>query len=92
MTAKTEITNYKYMNASEKVKLQILNTKQIPIYTLQRRKHKKLFNSKLYLQRDRLASISPTFANLFLSHLEEIWLNECPIEFKPQFYRRYIDD
>ena len=23
---------------------------------------------------------------------EENWLNRCPIEFKPNFYRRYVDD
>ena len=31
-------------------------------------------------------------ANIFLSHHEENWLNKCPIEFKPNFYRRYVDD
>ena len=31
-------------------------------------------------------------ANIFLSHDEENWLNRCPIEFKPGFYRRYVDD
>ena len=54
-----------------------------------------LFDNKLYLQRDGLGMglpLAPTIANLFLSHHEEMWLNECPPEFKPQFYRRYIDD
>ena len=36
-SVKTEITRYKHTNASEKVKLQNLKTKQIPIHTLQRR-------------------------------------------------------
>ena len=31
-------------------------------------------------------------ANIFLSHHEENRLNKCPIEFKPSFYRRYVDD
>ena len=31
-------------------------------------------------------------ANIFLSHHEENWLNKCPIEFKPGFCRRYVDD
>ena len=31
-------------------------------------------------------------ANIFLSHHEENWLNKCPIEFKPNFYRRYVHD
>ena len=29
-------------------------------------------------------------ANIFLSHHEENWLNKCPTEFKPSFYRRYV--
>ena len=37
-------------------------------------------------------SISPTLANIFLCHHEENWINNCPPEFKPVFYRRYADD
>ena len=36
--------------------------------------------------------VSPTLANIFLSHLEEKWLEQCPINFKPVLYRRYVDD
>ena len=36
--------------------------------------------------------LGPTFANLFLCYYEKIWLQDCPTEFKPVFYRRYIDD
>ena len=36
--------------------------------------------------------LSPTLANAFLCENEEKWLQECPEEFKPTFYRRYIDD
>ena len=31
-------------------------------------------------------------ANIFFSYHEENWLNKCPIELKPSFYRRYVDD
>ena len=54
-----------------------------------------LFNNNLYLQTDGLAMGSPisaTLANIFLCHYEEIWLDECPIEFKPHTYYRYVDD
>ena len=34
----------------------------------------------------------PTFANIFMCFNEKFWLDECPDEFKPVFYRRYIDD
>ena len=27
-----------------------------------------------------------------LSGGEQIWLDECPLEFKPKYYRRYVDD
>jgi len=35
---------------------------------------------------------SPTFANVFLCFHEQRWLNNCPPEFSPVFYRRYMDD
>ena len=31
-------------------------------------------------------------ANAFLCYYENIWLNECPLAFKPLYYRRYVDD
>ena len=36
--------------------------------------------------------LGPTLANAFLCFHEQIWLNECPDEFKPAYYRRYVDD
>ena len=38
------------------------------------------------------SSLGPTLANLFLCHHEKIWLDNCPIELKPAWYRRYVDD
>ena len=53
------------------------------------------FNSKFYIQVDGVAMgspLGPTLGNRFLSHLEENWLNKCPIKFKPSFFIRYVDD
>ena len=36
--------------------------------------------------------LGPTLANVFLSFHEKKWLEECPEDFKPLFYRRYVDD
>ena len=36
--------------------------------------------------------LGPTMANFFLSFYEMKWLEQCPNEFKPVFYRRYVDD
>ena len=36
--------------------------------------------------------LGPTFANIFLCHWEKIWLRDCPQEFKPILYKRYLDD
>ena len=36
--------------------------------------------------------LGPTFANSFLGFHEKIWLDECPLAFKPLLYRRYVDD
>ena len=36
--------------------------------------------------------LGPTFANCFLSFHEQNWLDDCPLSFKPLYYRRYVDD
>ena len=53
------------------------------------------FNKKLYKQVDGLAMgspIAPILANIFLCFHEKKWLNDCPVQFKPKLYRRYMDD
>ena len=37
-------------------------------------------------------SLGIIMANVFLSFFEVKWLEQCPKEFKPVFYRRYVDD
>ena len=54
-----------------------------------------LFNSEYYKQIDGVAigsSLGPTFANIFLIYHEQIWLKNCPCEFEPVIYKRYVDD
>ena len=54
-----------------------------------------IFNGELFRQRDGLGMglpLAPTFANIFMSHHEKKFLNNCPAEFSPVFYRRYVDD
>nr|XP_027207445.1 uncharacterized protein LOC113800843 [Penaeus vannamei] len=36
--------------------------------------------------------LSPCYANTFLCHHEQAWINECPANFKLILYRRYMDD
>ena len=36
--------------------------------------------------------LGPTLANIFMSAPETRYLDECPPEFKPVLYRRYVDD
>lgn len=53
------------------------------------------FNGTLFEQIDGVAMgspLGPTLANAFLAHFEQTWLNNCPNEFKPALYRRYVDD
>ena len=38
------------------------------------------------------SSFGLTMANVFLSFYEVKWLEQCPNEFKPDFYRSYVDD
>ena len=54
-----------------------------------------IFNDVLYKQKDGVAMgspLGPTMTNVFLSFYEVKWLEQCPKEFKPVFYRRYVDD
>ena len=54
-----------------------------------------LFNNVLYSQVDGVSmgsSLGPLFAGSFLCAKEVEWLNNCPIAFKPIYYRRYVDD
>ena len=53
------------------------------------------FNNKIYLQTDGVSMgspIGPLMANFFMNFLEVNFLQNCPLEFKPLFYRRYVDD
>lgn len=53
------------------------------------------FDNNLYTQIDGVAMgspLGPSYANAFLCHHECNWLNNCPNDFKPIFYKRYIDD
>ena len=36
--------------------------------------------------------LGPSLANAFLAHYEQIWLSDCPDEFKPAYCKRYVDD
>ena len=36
--------------------------------------------------------LGPTLANIFLCCHEQMWLDNCPVEFKPVIYRRFVDD
>ena len=54
-----------------------------------------LFDQQFYKQHDGVAMgspLGPTLANVFLCYHEKIWLQNCPSEFKPVIYRRYVDD
>ena len=54
-----------------------------------------VFNDTYYQQIDGVAMgspLGPTFANLFLVYYEHNSLKNCPLQFKPKLYRRYVDD
>ena len=53
------------------------------------------FDGKIYKQTDGVAMgslLSPSLANAFLCFHEQTWLSDCPEDFKPVYYRRYVDD
>ena len=54
-----------------------------------------LFNGVYYKQTDGVSMgspLGPTLANMFLAYHEDIWLENCPLQFRPKYYRRYVDD
>ncbi len=54
-----------------------------------------IFNNELYKQTEGMAMgspLGPTFANIFMNNLESKFLNDCPSEFLPVTYHRYVDD
>ena len=54
-----------------------------------------MFNNKYYKQVDGVAMgspLGPALANIFMCSFESKWLCDYPNDFKPVFYRRYIND
>ena len=54
-----------------------------------------IFDGTLYKQIDGVAMgspLGPTLANAFLVYHEKNWLEHCPEEYRPLYYRRYVDD
>ena len=54
-----------------------------------------VFNDEYFKQTDGVAMgspLGPTLANAFMCYHEKKWLTNCPLEFKPIYYRRYVDD
>ncbi|XP_069982179.1 uncharacterized protein [Penaeus vannamei] len=53
------------------------------------------FNGSIYTQVDGLvmgSSLGPCHVNTFFCHHAQAWMNDCPANFKPILYRRYMDD
>ena len=54
-----------------------------------------LFDGSYYQQTDGVAMgspLGPTLANAFLCYHEQQWIDNCPIAYKPVYYKRYVDD
>ena len=54
-----------------------------------------IFDGEIYSQTDGVAMgspLGPTLANIFLCFHEKRWLESCPREFKPLYFKRYVDD
>ena len=54
-----------------------------------------IYDGTLYKQINDVAMSSPlgpTLANAFLIYHEKNWLEHCPLEYRPLYYQRYVDD
>ena len=53
-----------------------------------------LLHKVYYQQVDRVAMgslLGPTLANLCLVNYKSKWLKDCPVQFAPKYYQRYVD-
>ena len=53
------------------------------------------FDNKIYKLNDGAAMVSRldlALANAFLCFHKQMWLNDSPEDFKPVYYRRYVED
>ena len=54
-----------------------------------------IFDQIMYRQIDGVAMgfpLGPILANTFLCHFEKQWLSECPPDFLPKVFKKYVDD
>ena len=54
-----------------------------------------IFDGTLYKQIDGVTMafpLRPTLANSFLVYHKKNWLEHCPLEYRPLYYRKYVDD
>ena len=54
-----------------------------------------IFNGNFYMQIEGLGMglpFGPTFANIFMRHHKQIWLDSCPLSFRPTLFQCYVDD
>ena len=54
-----------------------------------------IFDEVLYRQIDGVAMgspLGPVLANAFLCHFERKWLLDCPSDFLPKVFKRFVDD
>ena len=54
-----------------------------------------MFGDKMYNQIDGVgmgSCLGPVYADCFMGYHERQWLDNCPVQFKPLYYRRYVDD
>ena len=52
------------------------------------------FNNKYYKQVDGVAMgspLDPALANIFMCGFESNWLQDCRNDFKPEFYRHFVE-
>ena len=77
-------------------KIKDLNSKQFrDLLELACKESLFIFDGACYKQIDGVAMgspLGPTLANIFLCYHEENWIDNCPIQFKPKYYKRYVDD
>ena len=54
-----------------------------------------IFEGKYSKQKDCIAMgspLDPTLANLFLCHFQEQWMSDCPIDYQPVWYSKYVQN
>ena len=85
-----------WQHSSIKFTFEVEENDTIPFLDVKITREHNSFSTSVYCKATLRAPMSsleePSLVNILLCYHEQVWLEYCPLEFKPVCYRRYIDN